>query len=72
MVQIESQSFGSHVYGPQYILNDSDFEDDGEVNGDEGVIDIGLIGTMEEVVLPTNEVKAFDDLESLNVPWKEH
>jgi hypothetical protein len=52
----------------KYISNDSNSKDDGEVNGDEGVIDIGLIGTMEEVVLPMNEVKAFDDLESSSVP----
>jgi hypothetical protein len=29
---------------------------------------IGLIVTMEEVVLPTREDKAFDELESSNVP----
>ncbi len=29
---------------------------------------IGLIVTMEEVVLPTKEDKAFDELESSNVP----
>jgi len=53
---------------PKYILDDSDSKDDGEANGDEGVIDIGLIGTMEEVVLPTDEVRAFDELESSSVP----
>jgi hypothetical protein len=41
---------------PKYILDDSDSKDDGEVNGDEGVIDIGLIGTMEKVMFPTNKV----------------
>jgi len=50
---------------PKYIPNDLDSKDDGEVNGDEGVIDIGLIKTMEEVVLPIDEVKAFDELQSL-------
>jgi hypothetical protein len=53
---------------PKYIPNDSDSKDDGEVNGDEGIINIGLIRTMEEVVFPTDEVKAFDDLESSSVP----
>ncbi len=32
------------------------------------VIDIGLIGTMEEVVLPMDKVGAFDELESSSVP----
>jgi len=36
-------------------------EDDNEVNGDKGVIIIGLIRTMEEVVFPTNKVRAFDE-----------
>jgi hypothetical protein len=53
---------------PKYISNDSNSKDDGEVNGDEGVIDIGLIGTMEEVVLPTYKVRIFDDLESSSGP----
>ncbi len=44
-----------------------DSKDDGEVNGDKGVIDIGLIGTMEEFVFPIDEVKAFDELESSSV-----
>jgi hypothetical protein len=42
--------FGSYHEGlatmfvdPKYILDDSNFEDDGETNGDEGVIDIGLM-----------------------------
>jgi hypothetical protein len=35
------------------------------------VIDIGLIGTMEEVVLPTKENKAFDELESSMFLWRE-
>ncbi len=52
----------------KYISNDLDSEDDGEDNGDKGVIAIGLIGTMEEVVLPTDKVRAFDELESLSVP----
>ncbi len=67
--------FGSNHKGlvamfvnPKYILNDLDSKDNGEANHDKGVIDIGLIGTMEEVVLPTNKVKAFDELESSNVP----
>jgi hypothetical protein len=67
--------FGSYREGlatmfvdPKYILDDSDSENDGEANGDEGVIDIGLIGTMEEVVLPIDEVRAFDELESSSVP----
>ncbi len=51
---------------PKYILNDSYSEDDGEANDDERIIDIGLIGTMEEVVLPMDKVKAFDELESSN------
>jgi len=33
------------------ISDDSTFEVDSEANGDKRVIDIGLIGTMEEVVL---------------------
>jgi hypothetical protein len=53
---------------PKYIPNDSNSKDDGATFGDKGVTDIGLIGTMEEVVLPTNEVKAFDELESSSVP----
>jgi hypothetical protein len=52
---------------PKYIPNDLDSKDGGEVNGDKGVIDSGLIGTMEEVVLPINKVKAFDELESSSV-----
>jgi len=32
---------------------------------------IGLIGTMEEVVLPTKENKAFDELESSMFLWRE-
>jgi hypothetical protein len=36
---------------PTNILNDSNFEVDGEANGDKRVINIGLIKTMEEVVL---------------------
>jgi len=47
-----------------------DSKDDGEVNSDEGVVDIGLIRTMEEVVLPIDEVKAFDELESSSVHLK--
>jgi hypothetical protein len=52
---------------PKYIPYDLESKEDGEVNGDKGVINIGLIGTMEEVVLPTDEVKAFDELESSSV-----
>ncbi len=52
--------FGNAVYGP-YISNDLYFENDNEVNGDKGVIIIGLIRTMEEVVFPTNKVRAFDE-----------
>jgi hypothetical protein len=69
--------FGSNCKGlatmfvdPKYIPDGLDFEDDSEANGDERVIDIGLIGTMEEVVLPMDEVKAFDELESSSVPFK--
>jgi hypothetical protein len=36
---------------PTNISDDSTFEVDSEANGDKRVIDIGLIGTMEEVVL---------------------
>ncbi len=54
------QKFGSHVCGP-YISDDSYSKDDSEVNGDKGVINIGLIGTMEDVVLPTDKVRAFDE-----------
>jgi hypothetical protein len=67
--------FGSNCDGlvamftnPKYIPDGLNFEDDSETNGDKRVIDIGLIGTMEEVVLPMDEVKAFDELESSNVP----
>ncbi len=35
---------------PKDILDDSNFKVDGETNGDERVIDIGLIGTMEQVL----------------------
>jgi len=59
---------GAMFMDPKCILDDSDSKDDGEVFGDKGVIDIGLIGTMEEVVFPTDEVKAFDELESSSVP----
>jgi hypothetical protein len=52
---------------PKYIPNDLNSKDDGEVNGDEGLINIGLIGTMEEVVFPTYKVKAFDELKSSSV-----
>jgi hypothetical protein len=49
------------IFGnPKYIPNDSNFEDNGEVNDDEKVIDIGLIGTMEKVVLPMDKIRAFD------------
>ncbi len=54
------QKFGSHVCGP-YILDDSYSENDSEVNGDKVVIKIGLIGTMEEVMLPLYKVRAFDE-----------
>jgi hypothetical protein len=53
---------------PKYTLDDSNFKDDGEAYGDERVIDISLIETMEEVVLPTNEVRAFDEPKSSIVP----
>jgi hypothetical protein len=53
---------------PKYISNDSDFEDDVEAYGDKRVIDIVLIRTMEEVVLPMDKVGAFDELESSSVP----
>ncbi len=53
---------------PKYIPNDSNSKDDDEAFGDKGVIDIGLIGTMEEVVIPTNEVKTSNELESSSVP----
>jgi hypothetical protein len=53
---------------PRYIPDDLDSKDDGEANGDKRVIDIGLIGTMEEVVLPPNKVRAFNELESSSVP----
>jgi hypothetical protein len=50
--------FGSNHEGlvamfvdPTNILDDSTFKVDSEANGDKRVIDIGLIGTMEEVVL---------------------
>jgi hypothetical protein len=36
------------------------------------VIDIGLIGTMEEVVFPMDKVGAFDELESSSVLWFNH
>ncbi len=55
---------------PKYIPDGLDFEDDSEANGEERVIDIGLIGTMEEVVLPMDEVKAFDELENSSVPFE--
>jgi hypothetical protein len=40
---------------PTNILDDSNFEANGEANGDKRVIDMGLIGTMEEVVLPMDK-----------------
>ncbi len=52
---------------PKFILDDLDYKDDGEVYGDKRVIDIGLIETMGEVLLPINKVMAFDELESSNV-----
>jgi hypothetical protein len=52
---------------PKYILDDLNYEDDGEAYGDKKVINIGLIETMGEVVLPINKVMAFDELESSNV-----
>jgi len=39
---------------PTNISDDSNFKADGEANDDKRVIDIDLIGTMEEVVLPTD------------------
>jgi hypothetical protein len=55
--------FGSNYGGlvatfanPKDILDGSNFKVDGEANGDERVIDIGLIGTMEEVVLPMDKL----------------
>jgi hypothetical protein len=56
------------LVNPKYILNDSDFEDDVEIYGDQRVIDIGLIGTMEELVLSMDKVEAFDELESSSDP----
>jgi len=56
---------------PKYISDDSNFKDDREAYGDEKVIDISLIEIMEEVVLPTNELMAFDELESSIVPLEE-
>jgi hypothetical protein len=52
---------------PKYILNDLNSKDDGEAYGDKRVINIGLIETIGEVVLPINKVMAFDELESSNV-----
>ncbi len=52
---------------PKYILDDLDSKDDGEAYGDKRVIDIGLIETMGEVLLPINKVMAFDELENSNV-----
>jgi len=40
---------------PTNISADSNFEANGEANSDKRVIDIGLIGTMEEVVLPMDK-----------------
>jgi hypothetical protein len=53
---------------PKYIIDDSYFKDDCEANGDKGVIDIGLIRTMEKVVLHTDKVKNFNELESSSFP----
>jgi hypothetical protein len=52
---------------PKYILDDLYSKDDGKAYGDKRVINIGLIKTMEEVVLPINKVMAFDEPESSNV-----
>ncbi len=52
---------------PKYIPHDLVSKDDGEAYGDKRVIDIGLIKTMEEVVLPINKVMDFDELESSNI-----
>jgi hypothetical protein len=43
----------------KHILDGLDFKDDGEVNGDERVINIDLIGTMDEVVNSMNQVGGF-------------
>jgi hypothetical protein len=53
---------------PKYILDDSNFKDDREANGDKGVIDIGLIRTIEKIVLHTDEIKAFNELENSSFP----
>jgi hypothetical protein len=55
---------------PKYILDDLDFKDDCETNGDKRIIDIGLIRTMEKVVLHMDKVKAFNELESSNFPFE--
>jgi hypothetical protein len=52
----------------KHILDGSNFEDDGEANGDEVVIDIGLIKTMYEGVHPMDEVGVFDKQRSSIVP----
>jgi hypothetical protein len=43
----------------KHVLDGSNFKDDGEVDGDEKVINIDLIKTMDVIVHPTNKVGGF-------------
>jgi len=44
----------------KHILDGLDFKDDGEIDGDEKVINIDLIKTMDEVVHPIDKVGGFE------------
>jgi hypothetical protein len=52
---------------PKYIMDDSNFLNDGETYDNKRAIDIDLIGTLEEVVLPMDGVGVFNELEISNV-----
>jgi hypothetical protein len=49
----------------KHILDGLESKDDGEVNGDEKVFNIGLIKTIDEGVHLMNEVEAFHEQGSL-------
>lgn len=48
-------------------MDDSNFLNDGETYDNKRAIDIDLIGTLEEVVLPMDGVGVFNELEISNV-----
>ncbi len=56
----------------KHVLDWSNFENDGETNGDGGVIDIGLIKTMDEGVHPMMKLGSLINIEVQLFLWKEY